>query len=167
MPQRTQLSRSLIGAAMAALGCLAVVTGAGAQGGGVFAGLAGNWSGTGTIHLSNGSNERIRCRAAYQTDGAASLRQNLRCASDSYTFDLTSNVRSEGGAVSGNWTETTRGASGSVQGRASPGQLQAQVAGSGFSASLSLSTRGDRQSVSIRSEGTELTGVNITLARAR
>lgn len=134
---------------------------------GPFAGLAGNWSGTGTINLSNGTKERIRCRAAYQTEGADSLRQNLRCASDSYTFDLNSQVRQEGNAFSGTWSETTRGASGMVEGKASPGQLQARVEGPGFSADLSVSTRSDKQTVSIRSEGTELSGVTITLARAR
>ena len=32
---------------------------------GVFAGMAGNWSGSGTITLDDGSTERIRCRATY------------------------------------------------------------------------------------------------------
>src|SRR5260370_13179515 len=32
---------------------------------GPFAGMAGNWSGGGTLTLDDGSSERIRCRAAY------------------------------------------------------------------------------------------------------
>jgi len=32
---------------------------------GPFAGMAGNWSGAGTVTLDDGSTERIRCRAAY------------------------------------------------------------------------------------------------------
>src|SRR4051812_27401464 len=32
---------------------------------GPFAGMAGAWSGGGTITLDDGSNERIRCRATY------------------------------------------------------------------------------------------------------
>ena len=34
-----------------------------------FAGLDGAWSGNGTISLSDGSSERIRCRASYKVDG--------------------------------------------------------------------------------------------------
>src|SRR5258708_39026340 len=32
---------------------------------GPFAGMAGNWSGGGTVTLDDGSTERIRCRATY------------------------------------------------------------------------------------------------------
>jgi hypothetical protein len=135
---------------------------------GRFAGLAGSWSGTGSIALSSGDNERIRCRATYAVAGGGnSLQQNLRCASDSYRFDLTSTVNYSGGALSGTWTEASRGASGSVSGTASNGQVQARVDGPTFQANLILSTRGDRQSVSIRSQGTELSSVSITLAKGR
>jgi hypothetical protein len=95
------------------------------------------------------------------------LRQNLRCASDSYRFDLSSNVVAQGSAISGTWTETTRGASGSLRGRASgAGDVQVRVDSPGFAASLSMRTRGNRQAVSISSSGTALTGVTITLSRA-
>lgn len=137
-------------------------------GSGPFAGLHGSWSGTGTIMLQNGGEERIRCRATYAVgDDGASLRQNLRCASDSYTFDLSSNVVAQGGTITGTWTETTRGASGTLVGRASgAGDLQVRVDSPGFAANLSMSTRGNRQSVSISSSGTALSGVSITLSRA-
>jgi len=63
--------------------------------GGPFAGLNGSWSGSGTVSLADGSKERIRCRANYTVDATGSgLRQSLRCASDSYKFDLASNVTS-------------------------------------------------------------------------
>jgi len=32
---------------------------------GPFAGMAGNWSGGGTVTLDDGSSERLRCRATY------------------------------------------------------------------------------------------------------
>ena len=139
-----------------------------AQGGGVFAGLEGAWSGTGTITLSRGTSERIRCRAAYRVaDNGRNLTQNLRCASDSYNFDLRSSVNYDGGAISGNWSEATRNATGSISGRAGGGEIQASVRGASFSADLSLATRGDRQSVSIRSQGSELSQVSIVLNRVR
>jgi hypothetical protein len=35
-----------------------------------FAGMAGTWSGPGTVTLDDGSSERIRCRATYKVSGA-------------------------------------------------------------------------------------------------
>src|SRR4051794_35482172 len=64
---------------------------------GPFAGFDGNWSGSGTVSLSNGSVENIRCKADYKVNGnGLGLKQNLHCASDSYKFDLSSDVTSNG-----------------------------------------------------------------------
>jgi len=92
---------------------------------GPFAGMAGNWSGGGTVTLDDGSAERIRCRATYAVGaGGNGLNQNLTCASDSYKFNLSSNVVAEGGALSGTWSESSRGINGNVEGRASGGNFQ-------------------------------------------
>jgi hypothetical protein len=134
---------------------------------GPFMGLSGSWSGSGTVVLSNGSTERIRCRANYAVgrDGNT-FQQELRCASDSYKFELRGNVSHSGGQISGTWSEATRNTGGNISGRASEGQVQALVLGPAFAANLAVTTRGDRQSVSIRSEGTEVTQVSISLNRA-
>src|ERR1700761_6115731 len=77
-----------------------------AQAGGPFAGMAGFWSGGGTVTLDDGSTERIRCRASYAVGGGGNgLQQTLTCASDSYKFNLTSNVTAQGPAISGTWSE--------------------------------------------------------------
>src|SRR5207237_1174726 len=56
---------------------------------GPFAGFDGAWSGNGTVSLSDGTTERIRCKADYKVNGTGlGLKQNLHCASDSYKFDL-------------------------------------------------------------------------------
>jgi len=69
---------------------------------GPFAGLAGNWSGAGTVTLDDGSTERIRCRATYAVGaGGNGLQQTLTCASDSYKFNIATNVVAQGSAVSG------------------------------------------------------------------
>src|SRR6188768_2943879 len=74
-----------------------------------FTAMSGSWSGSGTITTSNGNKERIRCRAKYDVDGAgSSLDLTLRCASDSYNFELQSNATHSNGALSGTWSETTR-----------------------------------------------------------
>jgi hypothetical protein len=73
----------------------------------------------------------------------------LRCASDSYNFSLVGDVASDGRAVYGSWSETTRNVSGTVSGRVSGDRIQMVARGDRFSASLSLVTHGNRQSVAI------------------
>ena len=131
---------------------------------GPFAGFEGSWSGNGTVSLASGTTEKIRCRATYAASGNA-LQQTLRCASDSYTFNLSSNVTSQGDRVSGNWSETSRGINGSLQGTAGGGQMQVFVEAAGFAANIALTTRGNKQSVSISSKG-EIKGVNITMVKS-
>jgi hypothetical protein len=133
---------------------------------GAFAGLAGSWSGAGTISFSKGAEERIRCRATYSVAGGGhELSQSLRCASDSYNFDLRSDVRSSGGAITGQWSEQSRNVGGSVTGEARGNRIQVLVDSSGFSATLTLVTQGNHQQISIRSRGQELSGANISLSR--
>ncbi|MCR6736403.1 MAG: hypothetical protein NVV83_20970 [Afipia sp.] len=137
-----------------------------AQSGQPFAGMSGVWSGKGSISLEGGTREAIRCRATYavRSDGNA-LQQTLRCASDSYKIELTSNVVASGGKLSGTWSESTRNVSGDVEGTTSGGRFQVMVRAGTFSANLALTTRGNSQSVVIRSEGGEFKGANITLTR--
>jgi hypothetical protein len=136
-----------------------------AQSGGAFAGFDGSWSGTGTVSMSDGSSERIRCRATYKVDGGGSaLAQTLRCASDSYKFDLSSNVTSQGNNVSGSWSEASRNVFGNLVGKAGGGQIDVFVEAAGFAANITLTTRGNKQSVSISSKG-EIRGVSINMVR--
>ncbi len=74
--------------------------------GGPFLGLSGHWSGAGTVTLTNGATERLRCKAAYTVNPTGkALQQTLRCASDTYKVEISSNVISEGGSLSGSWAE--------------------------------------------------------------
>ena len=133
---------------------------------GPFAGLAGAWSGTGHILVADGGSERIRCRATYKVESTGSaVSQVLRCASDSYRFDLTTNVTASGNTLSGHWAETSRNVNGTLGGRVSGGDISALVEANGFSATLNLQTRGNKQTIAIRSQNTDLRGVDITLTR--
>jgi hypothetical protein len=130
-----------------------------------FAGMAGVWSGSGTIALEGGATERIRCRATYAVSGdGAGLNQSLTCASDSYKFDLKSDVTARNGQLSGQWSESSRGVGGTLSGRAGNGQFNVVVTSAGFTANLVLSTQGSKQNVSISSEG-QFRGAKITLTR--
>lgn len=158
--------KSFAYAVMAALTSLTLQAGA-AHAEGPFTKFAGHWRGDGKITVSNGPQESIRCRVTYQTGNAGTvLGQDLICASRSYKFDVRSEVQAEGSRISGTWSETTRGVTGSVSGRAGNGSIQAVVSGGAFSAGLALTVRGNRQYVTIRPSGaTDVTGVSMTLRR--
>jgi len=137
-----------------------------AQSAGPFAGFDGAWSGSGTVSLSNGTTEHIRCKASYKVASSGmSLKQSLQCASDSYKFNLSSDVTSQGGRISGNWSEASRNIFGNLQGTAGGGQIDVFVEASGFAASLNLRTNGNKQVVQIDSKG-EIRGVTITMTKS-
>jgi hypothetical protein len=155
--------RALKVAGIAAALMLSVSAGHGQSG--PFTGFDGSWSGSGTVSLSDGSTERIRCKADYKVNGnGLGLKQNLHCASDSYKFDLSSEVTSNGDRISGNWSERSRNIFGNLQGTAGGGQIEVFVEAAGFAANLTLTTRGNKQTVQISSKG-EIRGVNITMTR--
>ena len=135
---------------------------------GPFVGLSGSWAGDGTVTMANGTSERIRCRASYSVPPMGqSLNQGLQCASDSYRFDVKSNVFVEaGGALRGTWSEATNQVAGNVSGQVSPGQINTSVTSPVFSARLSVTTKGGRQSVSIQPQGTDVRSVNIEMRRS-
>ena len=131
-----------------------------------FAAMAGSWSGDGVLSTTDRGQERLRCRASYDVAGTGvELRLNLKCASESYNFDLASEVQYQDGAISGSWTEASRNASGTLSGRAAGDRIEAAARGQNFSANLSLTTRGSRQTVSIQPQGTNITAVSLALNR--
>ncbi|WGR74454.1 MULTISPECIES: hypothetical protein [unclassified Bradyrhizobium] len=160
------MSRSGIARAGLIVVALCLPYGAAGAASSPFAAMAGTWSGSGTLSTTDGAQERLRCRATYNVaGGGGELRLNLRCASQSYNFDLAGNVEYRDGAISGSWSEATRNASGTISGRATADHVDAAARGDNFSANLSLTTRGSRQSVSIRPQGTNVTGVSLALNR--
>jgi hypothetical protein len=134
-----------------------------AQSAGPFAGMAGRWAGGGTVSLDDGSTERIRCRASYAVEGP-SMNLSLVCASDAYRFNLEGSVVDEGGRISGNWSESTRNISGTLQGRGGNGSFEVLASAPGFNANISLATRGNRQSIMMRADS-QFRGATIALSR--
>ena len=130
---------------------------------GPFAGLAGTWSGGGTVTLDDGSKERIRCRATYAPAGAT-MAMTLTCASDAYKFSLSANVEDRGGAITGNWTEASRNISGSLEGRGGGGNFEIVAATAGFNSNISLHTAGNKQSIGMRADS-QFRGAAISLSR--
>jgi hypothetical protein len=146
----------------AALSVLASVS-PGQAADGPFTGMAGSWSGPGTITVS-GSRERLRCRANYNvSNNGSTVDLTIRCASDAYNFNLQGGVNHNNGAITGTWSESAHGAAGEIAGTASAGVIRARATGPYFSAHLSMSTRGNSQSVSLNSPGSKISSVTISL----
>jgi hypothetical protein len=136
---------------------------------GPFAPLAGSWSGSGTIDLSNGKHEPIRCRASYDVlEEQDKLQLDIHCASESYNFDLRASATyAAAGAITGVWSESTRNAAGTLSGKVEGVGFQVVAKGPTFTANLNLVTRGDKQSVTIRSHDAQadVQGATITMQR--
>ncbi len=113
--------------------------------------------------MQNGSSERIRCRSSNTASGNGA-EPDLRCASDSYKFELASDITSDGGNISGSWNETTRGVMGSLSGKATANNITATANAVGFNAALSIRASGNALSVLIRSPGSEISEVAISMA---
>jgi len=162
LTSRVNIRRLLIAAAVL-FGTSASTSPVQAQAGGPFAGMAGNWAGGGTVTLDDGSRERLRCRASYGVAGAQ-MTMTLTCASDAYKFQLGANVVDQGGAVSGNWTETSRNISGSLQGRGAGGSFDVVASTAGFNANISLRTTGNKQTINMRADS-QFRAAAISLSR--
>ena len=170
VPRRSQwmayLTRSMV--FVLALWLFCSGNGHAQRAGGAFERLAGQWAGSGTIDLSNGTREPIKCRASYDLLAEQHrLQLNIRCASDSYNFDLFSSVVLAGHTVSGSWSESTRSVAGTISGTADGDHVQVHAESAGFNANLSLVTHGDRQSVSINTPDPKagIKGATISLRR--
>jgi hypothetical protein len=144
----------------------AIVSGHTQAASGPFANMAGSWTGGGTLTMSGGQSERLRCRASYGVaDDGRNLRLNLHCASDSYDFNLTGDVQYQRGAIAGSWSESSHNAAGTISGRADGNRIEAVARGDNFSASLALTTGQGRQSVVIEPQGTDVRTVAVRLNR--
>ena len=137
-----------------------------------FSRLAGQWTGSGAINLANGAQEPVKCRAAYDVlEQRHNLQLNIRCASDSYNFDLRGSATDSGGTITGSWSEATRNAAGTLSGSVDVNHFELVAKGPSFTATLTLVTRGDQQTVSIKTQASDtsqaaLTGASITLKRS-
>lgn len=169
---RRLLFRSAAPIVAACVGALVLVGPAAhsAAAAGPFADFSGSWSGQGTVQPQGGASEPIRCKADYQPLGAAAQQINLqlRCASDSYNFDLTGQFSAdEKNHISGRWTEHTRNVGGTAVGNADGDSLQIHTETSTFSADVVLQTRNKKQTVTIDSHGGgQIVKASITLSRS-
>lgn len=150
-------------AALAALLIAAVSTPALA--GGAFTSFNGSWRGSGNITLAGGQKEKLTCKAYYnpKNDGAE-LGIALTCSSQASKIELRANLNASGSNVSGSWEERAFNSSGTISGKASGDRINLSISGT-LKATMSISTGGSSQSVSIRTDGTGFKAVNLTLSK--
>jgi hypothetical protein len=131
-----------------------------------FAPLSGAWRGDGAATGADGKSERIACRATNTISfDKINLTQSLVCASDSYRFDIRTNVYTDGQAVRGTWQEATRNVSGNFSGDLRDGAINGTVTAPGFSATVSITTAGAKEQVTIVPQGSDIKKVEIALTR--
>lgn len=168
---RTRISRALVRIAVPACALIAAIAmpALPVSAADPFAEFPGSWSGAGTLKPENGAAERIRCNANYRKGSAPNeINLQLRCASDSYNFDLSGEFAVDGqNQVNGRWTERTRSVGGTAVGNTTGDRLQLHVESAGFSAGLVMVTRNKRQSVTIDSHGAgQVVKASISLNRS-
>jgi hypothetical protein len=129
--------------------------------------MTGYWSGNGSIALSNGKTERVKCNVLYKAGGDAQIRQTMRCASADYSINALADLRVKGGHVSGTWEEKTYAAKGDVTGRFGGDSFALSIQGASFSAAMNLTLSSCKQSLSITPQGLDVTRVSISLAKER
>lgn len=158
------LARKTTVAMLIALLCMMPETAT--AGSALFKRMAGIWTGGGHIDFSNGEGERIRCRARYTVESAGRLlEQHLRCASDSYNFNIGSVVDYHRGLLTGNWAETTHNIAGRISGTISRNHIHAHVQGAQFVASLSMSITGNSLRVILTPQAGDVREIEVALRR--
>ena len=128
--------------------------------------LPGRWSGPGNIQMANGESEQMRCIATYFVEGnGATLKQNLRCASQSYKIDAVTNLAVANGRVSGGWEERTWATTGSIKGDVQSDGFTLTINGPSFTAAMAVKIRNCNQSIRITPRGNAVTRISMNLGK--
>lgn len=132
----------------------------------VVSDMAGRWSGWGSVKLTNGKTERVKCVATYFIkNGGAQIDQNLRCASSDYKIDAVATYDVAGSDVTGVWEERTHSSKGRVAGKLVSNGFRLSVAGDAFTAQMVVTSSRCKQSINIEPRGLNVTQVAIGLRK--
>ena len=134
-------------------------------GDGPFTGLDGTWSGSGSVKLENGKTEKLKCKGYYNAKEGNGLGMAINCGNASFKINMRATLKSAGGQISGSWEEREFNQSGDVSGKATGSGFSLKFTG-GVSGSMSVTTSGSSQTVSISTGGPGFTGVNLQFAKS-
>jgi hypothetical protein len=128
--------------------------------------LTGYWTGAGTVVLTNGDTERVKCAVVYKVGaGGTQIKQTLRCASAAYSISGAAELRVNGAQVSGNWEEKTYSATGEVAGRYTGSSFVLSIKGANFTAGMNVGLSSCKQSISITPHGLDVRRISMNLAK--
>lgn len=128
--------------------------------------LTGYWNGSGSVHMSNGNTERVKCAVTYKvSENSSQIRQTIRCASADYKIDAQADLRVKGAQVSGNWEEKTYSATGQVSGRYTGSNFVLSIQGTNFNAAMNVTLSNCKQSINITPQGLDVTRISIGLGK--
>ncbi len=126
----------------------------------------GYWSGYGTIHTTSGEKEKLKCKATYfLDDNGVDLKQNLRCASESYSIKARSKYHTDGKSITGNWIEETFEIKGNVTGNAKGNKMQLSVRGQHVNAEMSIVVKKCSQNIEIHPKDAPIKLISMTFGR--
>jgi hypothetical protein len=151
---------------LTAAGCLGLCAMTWAAGASPIDELTGYWTGTGSITLSSGTTERVKCAVTYKvSDRGGQIKQTIRCASTDYSINALADLRIKGEQVSGSWEEKTYSATGQVTGRYTGSSFVLSIQGASFTAAMNVTLSACKQSISISPQGLEVNRISIGLAK--
>ena len=150
----------------AAASCMFLCTAAWAAGATPIGEMAGYWTGAGSVTLSSGNTERVKCAVIYKvSDDGSQIRQSIRCASTDYSINATAELRVKGEQVSGSWEEKTYSATGEVTGRYNGESFVLSIQGASFTAAMNVTLSACKQSINIAPKGLDVNRINIGLSK--
>jgi hypothetical protein len=126
--------------------------------------LPGYWTGLGSITMSSGVTEQLKCVVTYKVD-VPSLKQVMRCANAAYTINGVADLEVNGGRVTGKWEEQTYAASGVVTGRMVDGGFVITIKGPTFTADMTVTGTNCKQQLAITPTGNDISKITIALGK--
>ena len=164
---KAMIVRSAPGSAVLALaiGCALAQSGAPAIAG-PFSSMTGEWSGSGKLTYTNGTNERLRCRANYTVRTGRRHRRSQHSLCERQLQDRPHRIydkRQRRGYRQMERAELQLRRS--LTGRVNGSQVDAHAIGNTFSARLSMTTGEHNQSVTIRPETADVTQISVSFRK--
>jgi hypothetical protein len=148
-----------------ALALVAVVFGSTASAAVSLQDMAGYWTGTGKVIMTNGNSENVKCVVIYKV-ATAGFKQTIRCASQGFSFNGTAEVDvAQSGSVKGNWTENTYSANGDVTGKTTDKGFSLAISGATFTAAMDVTTTTCKQTLDIVPQGLDVKRISLGLGK--
>ena len=112
--------------------------------------LAGRWAGMATLVPESGPNQAYNCVVTYfPADNGARLTQNMRCKSEAYQFDGTTQLQIAAGKITGRWQDKVNNLDGIVNGTVKPDGFDILLSGDFFDAKMTIASTSCQQTFTI------------------